>query len=110
MSHEYRDAIADYQSAIDLDPDFIDAHYHRGCSYQSLGDLSAARADFSHSIDIDPNYAPAYYQRGKIHSRLGDRPGAISDYHHAANLYLDRGDSKTYQQILQMLDRLAGRG
>ena len=71
--------------------------------------LAAAIADFSASIDIDPNYAPAYFQRGKVYERLGDRTGAISNYHQAAKLYLDRGDSKTYQQLLQILDRLVGR-
>jgi tetratricopeptide (TPR) repeat protein len=103
---EYQYAIADYQRAIELKPNYLDAYYQRGCSHQSLGDLSAALADFNHSIDIDADYAPAHYQRGKVYNQLGDRSGAITDYHQAANLYLDRGDSKTYQQILQILDRL----
>lgn len=106
MHHEYEYAIANYQRAIELNPDYLDAHYQRGCSYQSLGNLSAALNDFSHSINIDANYAPAYYQRAKIYVQLGDRTGAITDYHRAANLYLDRGDSKTYQQILQTIDRI----
>jgi tetratricopeptide (TPR) repeat protein len=93
-----------------LKPDYLDAHYHRGCSYQSLGDLSAALADFNRTIDIDANYAPSYFQRGKVYDRLGDRTGAITNFHHAANLYLDRGDSQTYQYILQILDRLTSRG
>ena len=110
MSHQHQQAIADYQQAIDLNPACFDAHYQRGCSYQSLGNLAAAIADFGNSIDIDPNYAPAYIQRGKVYERLGDRTGAVSNYHQAAKLYLDRGDSKTYQQLLQILDRLVGRG
>jgi tetratricopeptide (TPR) repeat protein len=105
--HQY--ALAEYQRAIALNPDYLDAYYHRGCSYQSLGELSAASADFSHAIALDPSYAPAYYQRAKVSESSGDRTGAISDYHQAANLYLDRGDSKTYQYILQILDRLTSR-
>jgi tetratricopeptide (TPR) repeat protein len=104
---EHNYAIEQYQRAIELKPDYLDAYFQRGCSYQSLGDFSAALADFSHSIDINPHYAPAYFQRGKVANQIGDRSGAISDYHKAANLYLDRGDSYTYQQILQILDRLA---
>ncbi|AFY95178.1 tetratricopeptide repeat protein [Chamaesiphon minutus] len=106
---DHQFALADYQRAIDLQPDYLDAYYYRGYSYHSLGDLSAAIADFSHSISIDPKYAPAYYQRGKIYTQIGDITGAIADYHQAANLYLDRGDSKTYQRILQILDRLVNR-
>jgi tetratricopeptide (TPR) repeat protein len=105
--HQY--ALVEYQRAIELNPDYLDAYYHRGCSYQSLGEPSAALADFSHVIALDPSYAPAYYQRAKVSESIGDRTGAISDDHQAANLYLDRGDSKTYQYILQILDRLVNR-
>jgi tetratricopeptide (TPR) repeat protein len=106
---EHKYAVAEYRRAIELQPDYLDAYYHRGCSYQSLGELSTASTDFSRAIDLDPSYAPAYYQRGKVSESIGDRTGAISDYHQAANLYLDRGDSKTYQYILQILDRLVNR-
>ncbi len=100
-------ALNDYQQAIDLQPTYLNAYYQRGISRQSLGDLTGAVADFSYGLTLDPNYAPAYYQRGKVNLQLGDRSGAIADYHKAANLYLDRGDSKTYQQILQILDRIS---
>jgi tetratricopeptide (TPR) repeat protein len=104
----HQSAITDFQRAIELKPDYLDAYYQRGCSRQVLGDLADAVSDFSQTIDLAPDYAPAYYQRAKIYIRLGDRAGAITDYYRAANLYLDRGDSKTYQQILQLLDRLSG--
>lgn len=107
LQDRHQAAIADYQRAIELKPDYLDAYYQRGCSHQSWGDLSAALADFNHCIDIEPNYAPAYYQRGKVFTQLRDRSGAIADYHKAANLYLDRGDSSTYQQILQVLHYLS---
>jgi tetratricopeptide (TPR) repeat protein len=108
-NHEHKYALADYQRAIDLQPKYLDAYYQRGCSHHSLGNLSAALADFCQTLEIDSRYAPAYYQRGKVHTQIGDITGAISDYHQAANLYLDRGDSKTYQQILAILDRLVNR-
>jgi tetratricopeptide (TPR) repeat protein len=99
-------ALFEYQCAIDLKSDCLDAYYQHGISQQILGDLSGAYANFSSCLDLDAKYAPAYYQRGKINVRLGDRAGAIADYHQAAKLYLERGDSKTYQQILQTIDRL----
>jgi tetratricopeptide (TPR) repeat protein len=103
-NHEHQYALADYQRAIELNPNALDAHYQRGCSHQSLGNFSAAVADFSRAVEIDPHCARAYFSRGKAHTQIGDRAGAISDYHQAATLYLDRGDSKTYQQILAILD------
>jgi tetratricopeptide (TPR) repeat protein len=99
-------AIFEYQCAIDLKANYIDAHYQHGISLQILGDLTGATTDFSACLDINSQYAPAYYQRGKIYTQLGDYTGAIADYHRAAKLYLDRGDSKTYQQILATIDRL----
>ena len=101
-------ALVEYQRAIELQPNYLDAYYQRGIVRQMLGDLSGAAADFSHSLKLDPNYAPAYYQRGNINLQCGDRTGAIADYHTAANLYLERGDRKTYEQILPILDRLTG--
>ncbi len=101
-------ALGQYQQAIALNPGYLEAYYQRGISLAILGDRSAALADFSRILDLDNNYAPAYYQRGKIHIQVGDLPGAIADYHQAANLYLNAGDSKTYQQILGMLDRCVG--
>jgi tetratricopeptide (TPR) repeat protein len=109
-NHEHQYALADYQRAIDLNPNYLDAYYQSGCSHHSLGNLSAALAAFTQTLDMDINYAPAYYQRGKVSNQIGDRTGSITDYHKAANLYLDRGDSKTYQQILQILDRIVASG
>ncbi len=100
-------ALTDYQQTIYLQPSYLNAYYQRGIVRQIVGDLAGAAADFSYSLTLDSNYAPAYYQRGKVNLQVGDRAGAIADYHKAANLYLDRGDSKTYQQILQMLDRIS---
>jgi tetratricopeptide (TPR) repeat protein len=105
---EHELAIEDFQQAIDLQPTYLNAYYQRGIVRQNSSDLTDAIADFNYCLNLDANYAPAYYQRAKVNLQLGDRSGAIADYHKAANLYLDRGDSKTYQQIIQILDRISG--
>ncbi len=99
-------ALDDYEKTIELQPDNIEAYYQCGVCGIAIGDRSGAVAVFSHILDIDPNYAPAYYQRGKVNTLLNDLDGAIADYHKAAHLYLDAGDSKTYHEILQIVDRL----
>ncbi len=99
-------ALVDFNRTITLQPDNIGAYYQSGVCRQAIGDKSGALKNFSHIIDMDPNYAPAYYQRAKVNTQLGDIDGAISDYHKSAHLYLDAGDSKTYHEILQILDRL----
>ncbi len=102
----YQISLAQYQQAIVLKPGYLDAYYHLGVSRHSLGDNSGALANFDRILAIDPNYAPAYYQRGKVNVQIGDITGAVADYHKAAHLYLDINDSKTYQQILAIVDRL----
>ena len=98
-------AVGEYQLAIALNPEHLEAYYQYGLSCLSLADRIGAIANFSQIIAIDPNYAPAYYQRAKIHTQQSDLPSAIDDYNRAARLYLDRGDSNTYQQILTLIDQ-----
>jgi tetratricopeptide (TPR) repeat protein len=99
-------ALADYDRAITFDPGHLNAHYQRGVTHRELNDLNSAVRDFDRVIELDPNYAPAYYQRGLTYAQIGDRPGAIADYDRAAKLYLQSGDRRTYQHILQQIDRL----
>ncbi len=106
LLNRHKLALPDFDRTIELQPQHIEAYYQSGVSRQTLDDKSGALANFSHIIEIDPNYAPAYYQRGKVNTQLGDLDGAISDYHKSAHLYLDTGDTKTYHEILQILDRL----
>jgi Tfp pilus assembly protein PilF len=104
---DFATALVDYDRAISLDPNLVIAYYNRGICHRQIGNHQAAIDDYTHTIALDPQYFDAYYQRGKVSAQLGDRSGAIADYHQAANLYLDRGDSSTYQQILQVLHYLS---
>ncbi len=102
-------ALTQYQLAIALNPEYLEAYYQHGMICLTLADRIGAVADFTRIIAIDHNYAPAYYQRAKIYTQLGDFAGAINDYTQAARLYLDHGDSKTYQQILELIGGIGGR-
>ncbi len=106
LNGQHHLALVEYQQEKQLQPDRLETYYQTGISHQVLGNLTDAVTNFNHVLDLDSNYAPAYYQRAKLNIQLGDRRGAITDYHKAANLYLGRGDTKTYQQIVQAIDRL----
>lgn len=56
---EYRAAIAEYQEAIRLDPEFHLAHLSLGDAYYMLGEYHVAIAHFTESIAIRPT-AQAY--------------------------------------------------
>ncbi len=51
---EYDRAIADYSSAIRLNPDFADAYNSRGSAYGHKQDFDKAIADFIVAIRLDP--------------------------------------------------------
>ena len=38
--------MADYDRAIELDPDYAEVYYDRGVTYNSLGDKGKARRDY----------------------------------------------------------------
>ena len=60
----YQSAIADYDTAIRLKPDYADAYNNRGVAKDNLGQYFAAIADYDTAIRLKPDYAKAYVNRG----------------------------------------------
>ena len=101
QSGDYQGAIADYDKAIQLGPQFADAYYNRGNARSALGDYQGAVADCDKAIQLDPRSADAYYNRGNARSALGDYEGAVADYDKAiefnpqsADAYYNRGNAR----------------
>jgi tetratricopeptide (TPR) repeat protein len=92
-------AIADFDKAISLDPDFAEAYNDRGLCYTTKGDLDQAISDFDRTIQIKPDFAEAYSNRGTAYKSKDDFDRAIKDYDEAVRLkpdftaaYNNRGD------------------
>ena len=62
----YKDAIADYSKAIEINPKYPIAYYNRGNIKEELNDLQGAMADYNKAIEIIPEYADAYNNRGIV--------------------------------------------
>jgi tetratricopeptide (TPR) repeat protein len=97
----YTAAIADYTSAIRIEPDAADAYYNRGLAYAKLENYTAAIADYTSAIRIDPDYADAYNNRGNQYEKLENYTAAIADYTSAIRInpedalpYKNRGIAK----------------
>ena len=79
-------AIADYNIAIELKPDYFDAFYKRGIAKcdkafddrddgapaDFYGDIDGAIADFSRAIGLRPDYPDSYYNRGMAKAKRAD--------------------------------------
>ena len=84
---EYTEAIADYDMAIQLDPDDPQAYFNRGLVRIELGGQHEdALADFDKAIDLNPNNADAYNNRGGVKVILERFDEALTDYDEAIRL------------------------
>ena len=52
---DYKDAIADYDKAIEINPKFAEAYYNRGIAKESTGDYKGAIADWGKAIELNPS-------------------------------------------------------
>lgn len=93
-------ATADFDKAIDLNPDLTIAYYNRGLAAFVIGRYEDAIADSSAAIRLDPTMAAAFYNRGAAYANMRDYPKAIADLTEAIRLrpdwalaYSARGDA-----------------
>lgn len=77
---DYRGAIADYDQALALNPQFGEVYFRRGIARTLIQDWRGAEADYSQAILIKPEYAEAYLHRGSIRNTLNNWRGAKLDF------------------------------
>lgn len=78
--YNHEKAIADFNEAISLNPQFPEAFAERAVSLGELGNYSAAIADFNSAIALDPDNINHLYNRGISKSQFGDFTGALEDF------------------------------
>jgi len=89
LAHErgdYKDAIADYDIAIDKNPNDPEAYYLRGLTQKSLKEPGKAIVDFDHVLRLDSRHKDAYYWRGRAKYFLKRYEEAIVDFDHVLRL------------------------
>jgi len=77
---EFDLAIADYDRAIALNPEFAEAYNYRGKAYFQKGDHDAAMPDLDRAIALNPEYAGAYANRGLVLGWEGKKERAAADF------------------------------
>ena len=88
---DYAAAIADFDRALEIDPQNTAAYNNRGNAKDGMGDHVAAIADFDRALEIDPQCAEAYNNRGTVKDGMGDHAAAIVDFDKA--LQINPGDN-----------------
>jgi tetratricopeptide (TPR) repeat protein len=99
-----REAVAQFNQAVTLNPRYTIAYFMRALAKYQLNDSQGALADYNQAISLNPQNVNAYYNRGILKNDLNDLKGALADYNQAISLnpkhakaYNNRGNLKRDQ-------------
>ncbi|MDP2922339.1 MAG: tetratricopeptide repeat protein [Candidatus Omnitrophota bacterium] len=76
---DYNQAIENYEKAIQIDPNYVEAYNNLGYSYRSIGKYKQAITYYQKAIQIKPNFIPAYANLGALYNQLNEYQNA-KDY------------------------------
>src|SRR6266702_3277971 len=82
-------AIADYDRAINIDPNDAEAYFKRGRAFLIVGNAKFAIADFDKSISLDDHNPLVYAERGFARQTQGDKSEAQKDFERGLKLNND---------------------
>ena len=70
QAEDYLAALADFNSAIELSPEYAVAYFNRGSTYYMLKRPDKALADYTRVIELRPGDSSAYFCRGDTYLAL----------------------------------------
>lgn len=82
----FEEAMAHYQEAVRIKPDYAEAHNNWGTTLQSLGRLDEAVAHFHAALRAKPDYAEAHNNWGGALQGLGRLDEAVAHYRESVRL------------------------
>lgn len=86
QAHDMRAALANYDKAIELYPEYVDAWVRKGVTLFNGNRTAEARECLDHAVMLRPSEFKAVYNRGKLRLHTGDIEGAITDLDKATSL------------------------
>lgn len=93
---KYAAAIDAYESAVSLDPEYLDAWISLAYAYAQSNRLDDAASAYDHAISIAPDNLPALKGLSYIYSRLGKDQDALRIIDHAVEI--NPGDPLSWLQ------------
>jgi tetratricopeptide (TPR) repeat protein len=88
------EAVADYTTVIDADPNYAEYYLDRGNIYRKLGRDKEAMADYETAIRLSPPFPEVYYNRADMHLEAGDYETGLAGLDYV--LELDPGHLDAY--------------
>jgi tetratricopeptide (TPR) repeat protein len=113
----FEQAKADYNKAIEINPEYGNAYNNRGNIKAEQADYKGAIKDYSRAIELNSQFVEAYCNRGIARENLDDHSEALEDFDKAIEInseyidgYLRRGilkqDSGDYAGAIRDFDRV----
>jgi tetratricopeptide (TPR) repeat protein len=108
----FEEALASYDRAIALQPDYAAALDNRGNALRQLRRFDEALSSYDRAIKLQPDYADALYNRGVTLHELGRFDEALASYDRAINLRPDHAAAfnnrgNTLQELRRFDEALA---
>jgi tetratricopeptide (TPR) repeat protein len=94
-------AVADYTTALDLDPLYARAYNNRGNARATLGDLEWAVEDYDRALELDGSLKLTYFNRGVVHYQLFDYEASIADLEMYLQLVPDAEDRGRVEELIE---------
>lgn len=83
---QWSQAVQEFSQALRLDPNNVDAYYHRAEARMEQGQNRLALEDLNAALRLAPQDADALYLRGVLHEDAREYRQALADYQQAARL------------------------
>lgn len=104
MEGRLAEARRDFDTAIRLDANSVDAYLRRAMVSMKQGDLDGAASDVETALAIEPNAPTSLFVRANLRRRRGDASGARADIEQAlAVAPRDWPQRAEAEQLLQSL-------
>jgi ppGpp synthetase/RelA/SpoT-type nucleotidyltranferase len=104
-SNDYANALSDFQSSVNYDPNGFRSYYYMGIVYCVQGAFDKAVEAFSKSLEINEFQSHTRYRRAVAYSKIGEDSKALEDLSAAEAMGLDLADEKLLKEkILKKLD------
>jgi tetratricopeptide (TPR) repeat protein/CHAT domain-containing protein len=99
INGDFIGAIASWDRALEIKPDYHEAWYNRGVALANLGRFEQAIASYDRALEIKPDLHEAWNNRGVALANLGRLEQAIASYDRALEIKPDDPDAWNYRGI-----------
>ena len=97
---KYTEALACFQKAIDIKPDFIPSWVYKGICLEQLQRYEAAITCYNQAIEINPNVADLWYNKGTTYCTLKRYNDALSCFDRVLEIEPDNAMAQTTRSLI----------